>query len=96
MASWAQVFFVLRFQFPLFSNMASDTGSIGILKPEITLRQQKSVDRCQKQMSLKAAADAGSARMISTESAMAVRECMVNAVVHGSQYSRTKTSRESD
>lgn len=68
--------------------MASDTGSIGILNQDYPSTLE-SVDVVEADI-LKAAADAGFGEDDQHGIGMAVRECMVNAVVHGNRYNKNK------
>ncbi|HXE62975.1 MAG TPA: ATP-binding protein [Bryobacteraceae bacterium] len=68
--------------------MSSDTGSIGILDQDYPSTLE-SVDIVEADI-LKAAVDAGFGEDEQQGIGMAVRECMVNAVVHGNRYNRNK------
>jgi serine/threonine-protein kinase RsbW len=68
--------------------MASDTGSIGILDQDYASTLE-SVDIVEGDV-LKAATDAGFGEDDQHGIGMAVRECMVNAVVHGNRYNKNK------
>ena len=68
--------------------MASDTGSIGILDQDYDSTLD-SVDVAEAVI-VKAAADAGFGEDDQHGIGMAVRECMVNAVVHGNRYNKNK------
>jgi serine/threonine-protein kinase RsbW len=68
--------------------MASDTGSIGILDQDYDSTLD-SVDVVEEDV-LKAAADAGFGEDDRHGIGMAVRECTVNAVVHGNRYNKNK------
>jgi serine/threonine-protein kinase RsbW len=68
--------------------MASDTDSIGILDQNYDSTLE-SVDVVEADV-LKAAADAGFGEDDQHGIGMAVRECMVNAVVHGNRYNKNK------
>ena len=68
--------------------MSSDTGSIVILDQDYPSTLE-SVDIVEADI-LKAAVDAGFGEDEQHEVGMAVRECMVNAVVHGNRYNKNK------
>jgi serine/threonine-protein kinase RsbW len=68
--------------------MASDTGSHGILDEDYPSTLE-SVDVVEADI-LKAALDAGFGEDDQHGIGMAVRECMVNAVVHGNRYNKNK------
>ena len=68
--------------------MASDTSSFGILDRDYP-SSLESVDVVEADI-LKAATDAGFGEDEQHGIGMAVRECMVNAVVHGNRYNRNK------
>jgi serine/threonine-protein kinase RsbW len=68
--------------------MASDTGSIGILDRDYA-SSLESVDVAEADI-LGAAAEAGFGEDDQHGIGMAVRECMVNAVVHGNRYNKNK------
>jgi len=68
--------------------MSSDTGSIGILDQDYPSTLE-SVDIVEADI-LKAAVDVGFGEDEQHEIGMAVRECMVNAVVHGNRYNKNK------
>jgi serine/threonine-protein kinase RsbW len=68
--------------------MASDTGSFGILDQDYPSTLE-SVDLVEADI-LKAATDAGFGEDEQHGIGMAVRECMVNAVVHGNRYNKNK------
>ena len=68
--------------------MASDTESTGILDQDYASTLE-SVDVVETDI-LKAAGDAGFGEDEQHGSGMAVRECMVNAVVHGNRYNKNK------
>jgi serine/threonine-protein kinase RsbW len=68
--------------------MASDTGSFGILDRDYP-SSLESVDVVESDI-LRAATDAGFGEDEQHGIGMAVRECMVNAVVHGNRYNRNK------
>jgi len=68
--------------------MSSDTGSIGILDHDYSSTLE-SVDVVEADI-LKAAADTGFGEDEQHGIGMAVRECMVNAVVHGNRYNKNK------
>ena len=68
--------------------MSSDTGSIGILDQDYPSTLE-SVDIVEADI-LKAAVDAGFGEDEQHGIGMAVRECMVNAVVHGNRYNKNK------
>jgi serine/threonine-protein kinase RsbW len=68
--------------------MSSDTGSIGIFDQDYSSTLE-SVDVVEADI-LKAALDAGFGEDEQHEIGMAVRECMVNAVVHGNRYNKNK------
>ena len=68
--------------------MASDTESHGILDQDYPSTLE-SVDVVEADI-LKAAVDAGFGEDEQHGIGMAVRECMVNAVVHGNRYNRNK------
>ncbi len=68
--------------------MSSDTGSIGILDQDYPSTLE-SVDVVEADV-LKAAVDVGFGEDEQHGIGMAVRECMVNAVVHGNRYNRNK------
>ena len=68
--------------------MASDTESTGILDRDYASTLE-SVDFVESDV-LKAAADAGFGEDDQHGIGMAVRECMVNAVVHGNRYNKNK------
>jgi serine/threonine-protein kinase RsbW len=68
--------------------MASDTGSIGIIDHDYASTLE-SVDIVEADI-LKAAAEAGFGEDEQHGIGMAVRECMVNAVVHGNRYNKNK------
>ncbi len=68
--------------------MASDTGSSGILDQNYPSTLE-SVDVVEADI-LKAAVGAGFGEDEQHEIGMAVRECMVNAVVHGNRYNKNK------
>jgi serine/threonine-protein kinase RsbW len=68
--------------------MASDTGSIGILDQKYPSTLD-SVDVVEADI-LKAATDAGFGEDEQHGIGMAVRECTVNAVVHGNRYNKNK------
>jgi serine/threonine-protein kinase RsbW len=68
--------------------MASDTGSIGILDRDYA-SSLESVDVAEADI-LNAAAEAGFGEDDQHGIGMAVRECMVNAVVHGNRYNKNK------
>lgn len=68
--------------------MASDSEAIGVLDQEYDSTLE-SVDRVEADI-LKAAAEAGFGEDEQHGIGMAVRECMVNAVVHGNRYNRNK------
>jgi len=68
--------------------MASDTDSIGILDQDYPSTLE-SVDVVETDIS-KAASDAGFGEDDQHGIGMAVRECTVNAVVHGNRYNKNK------
>ena len=68
--------------------MASDTDSIGILDQDYPSTLE-SVDVVETDIS-KAASDAGFGEDDQNGIGMAVRECTVNAVVHGNRYNKNK------
>ena len=68
--------------------MASDKGSTGILDQDYSSTLE-SVDVAEADI-LKAATDAGFGEDDQHGIGMAVRECMVNAVVHGNRYNKNK------
>jgi serine/threonine-protein kinase RsbW len=68
--------------------MSSDTGSNGILDQDYPSTLE-SVDIVEADV-LKAAVDAGFGEDEQHGIGMAVRECMVNAVVHGNRYNKNK------
>jgi serine/threonine-protein kinase RsbW len=68
--------------------MASDTGSFGIIDQDYASTLE-SVDFVEADI-LKAAAEAGFGEDDQHGIGMAVRECMVNAVVHGNRYNKNK------
>ena len=68
--------------------MSSDTGSLGILDQDYPSTLE-SVDVVEADI-LKAALDAGFGEDEQHGIGMAVRECMVNAVVHGNRYNKNK------
>lgn len=68
--------------------MASDTGTIGILDHDYASTLE-SVDVVEADIQ-KAAAEAGFGEDEQHGIGMAVRECMVNAVVHGNRYNKNK------
>src|ERR1700733_12652053 len=68
--------------------MASDTGSIGILDHDYASTLE-SVDEVETDI-LKTAIEAGFGEDEQHGIGMAVRECMVNAVVHGNRYNKNK------
>ena len=68
--------------------MASDTGSDGILDHDYASTLE-SVDVVEADI-LKAATEAGFGEDEQHGIGMAVRECMVNAVVHGNRYNKNK------
>ncbi len=68
--------------------MASDTGSFGIIDQDYASTLE-SVDVAEADI-VKAAADAGFGEDDQHGIGMAVRECMVNAVVHGNRYNKNK------
>ncbi len=68
--------------------MSSDTDSIGILDQDYPSTLE-SVDVVEADI-LKAAVDAGFGEDEQHGIGMAVRECMVNAVVHGNRYNKNK------
>ena len=68
--------------------MSSDTGPIGILDQDYPSTLE-SVDVVESDI-LKAAVDAGFGEDEQHGIGMAVRECMVNAVVHGNRYNKNK------
>jgi serine/threonine-protein kinase RsbW len=68
--------------------MSSDTGSRGILDQDYPSTLE-SVDTVEADV-LKAAMDAGFGEDEQHGIGMAVRECMVNAVVHGNRYNKNK------
>lgn len=68
--------------------MSSDTGSIGILDQDYPSTLE-SVDNVEADI-LKAASEAGFGEDETHGIGMAVRECMVNAVVHGNRYNKNK------
>jgi len=68
--------------------MASDTGSIGILDQDYDSTLD-SVDVAEAVVQ-KAAVDVGFGEDDQHGIGMAVRECMVNAVVHGNRYNKNK------
>ena len=68
--------------------MASDTGSIGIRDQDYASTLE-SVDVVEADV-LKAAVDVGFGEDDQHGIGMAVRECMVNAVVHGNRYNKNK------
>jgi serine/threonine-protein kinase RsbW len=68
--------------------MSSDTGSIGILDQDYPSTLE-SVDVVEADV-LKAAVDVGFGEDEQHGIGMAVRECMVNAVVHGNRYNKNK------
>jgi serine/threonine-protein kinase RsbW len=68
--------------------MSSDTGSIGILDQDYPSTLE-SVDVVEADIQ-KAAINAGFGEDAQHEIGMAVRECMVNAVVHGNRYNKNK------
>ena len=68
--------------------MASDTGAHGILDRDYPSTLE-SVDVVEADI-LKAAVDAGFGEDEQHGIGMAVRECMVNAVVHGNRYNKNK------
>jgi serine/threonine-protein kinase RsbW len=68
--------------------MASDTGSFGILDRDYASTLE-SVDVVEADI-LKAATAAGFGEDEQHGIGMAVRECMVNAVVHGNRYNKNK------
>lgn len=73
--------------------MARETGAKGILDTDVLDQTYpstlESVDLAEGEV-LKAAGQAGFDEDDQHRIGMAVRECMVNAVVHGNQYSRNK------
>jgi serine/threonine-protein kinase RsbW len=71
--------------------MSSDTGSNGILDQDYPSTLE-SVDTVEADV-LKAAVDAGFGEDEQHGIGMAVRECMVNAVVHGNRYNGNKKVR---
>jgi serine/threonine-protein kinase RsbW len=68
--------------------MSSETGSNGILDQDYPSTLE-SVDTVEADV-LKAAVDAGFGEDEQHGIGMAVRECMVNAVVHGNRYNKNK------
>jgi serine/threonine-protein kinase RsbW len=68
--------------------MSSDTGPIGILDQDYSSTLE-SVDVVEADI-LKAAMEAGFGEDDQHGIGMAVRECMVNAVVHGNRYNKNK------
>ncbi|HVW08753.1 MAG TPA: ATP-binding protein [Bryobacteraceae bacterium] len=68
--------------------MSSNTGSIGILDQDYPSTLE-SVDVVEADV-LKAAEDVGFGEDEQHGIGMAVRECMVNAVVHGNRYNKNK------
>ena len=68
--------------------MSSDTGSNGILDRDYPSTLE-SVDTVEADV-LKAAVDVGFGEDEQHGIGMAVRECMVNAVVHGNRYNKNK------
>jgi len=68
--------------------MASDTGSTGLIDQDYASTLE-SVDVVEADI-VKAAADAGFGEDEQHGIGMAVRECMVNAVVHGNRYNKNK------
>jgi serine/threonine-protein kinase RsbW len=81
--------FCVNVSVPLFSLMSSsDTGAVGILDRDYPSTLE-SVDVVEADV-LKAAMDVGFGEDEQHGIGMAVRECMVNAVVHGNRYNKNK------